>query len=298
MIVVDGGSDNWCRVFFCFIVVLIEKYQHADEIILARLPVGHTHFLHIDGLFGDFAQALQGTSRTPQSKSDMGAWNPQQFKSKLRSAWISSKRVVKERVLVERLPTALDFTTFFKDKWDPEFKYFGSPQQTTIEKNSEIASALGIDNLTVNRPPHVIRFSRQVRDNKCQIALHYKIHFISKEWMQKCGDGVVLIQDLSSIRGGHAPQTAKMSLDVDEALASIDKTTKLVSTLCGMVKGQSVIPDGTLQEWKSHRDEIEGTYTASSPLRLQYVFPQLVRYQRRGGAGACQQRYQAFSIPL
>jgi len=50
---VDGGSENWNRVMFCYLAWLI-RMGVFDEITLNRLPVGHSH-TDLDGLWGVLA---------------------------------------------------------------------------------------------------------------------------------------------------------------------------------------------------------------------------------------------------
>lgn len=262
LIVVDGGSDNWCKTFLGFMVILMTKYPRAEEIIVARLPVGHTHSLTIDGCFGDLAKTLQGSVNTAQGKTNMGAYTPQEFICKLEKCWNKSKRVVKSRVAVERLSNSLGFTAFLQDKIDSDFGKFGTPRDGTIDKNIRIAEALGKINLTANRPPHVIRFKRQraADDDIEAVVMEYKIHFKSSTWLPRDGKGINLIPNLASITGKSAPQRANMKTKLKSMLSAIDVTSEMVNKLNSMYSSSQVVPPGALQDWKLFRTQVRVIY--------------------------------------
>jgi hypothetical protein len=62
---VDGVPENIAKVFYCLCEYLV-KVGVFDRIVVARLPVGHTHE-DIDAMFGGLWIAAQGkTIVTPQ----------------------------------------------------------------------------------------------------------------------------------------------------------------------------------------------------------------------------------------
>ena len=157
---VDGGSENWNQILFAWVDLWFDYYPNLQEVIISRLPVGHTH-IDIDRFFSYLNGKLFRTGRGGQ-RGGADVFTKPAFVAKFMEAMVDNRDTMLLQHKFEEIPAVFDFWAWLKPHLNPRFTGYGSSGNV-----------------------HVVRYQRRQGSSTPHIS--YKFWHQSPTWLPSDG---------------------------------------------------------------------------------------------------------------
>ena len=173
---VDGGSENWNQVLFAWVDLWFDYYPHLDEVIISRLPVGHTH-IDIDRFFSYLNAKLFGTGRG-RNQTGVDVITKEAFVEKFMEAMVDNRDTMLLAHKFQEVNAVFDFWGWLKPHLCPQFSGYGSAGNV-----------------------HVMRFQRRTGSSTPHVS--YKYWHQSPQWLPADGSSLKILNtrpDLADLK--------------------------------------------------------------------------------------------------